>query len=510
MSIDKKIIENFEDLQLACKKLRSEGKSFSLCQGHFNVIHPGHLRFLESSKKEADVLFVALHDETLVDESVRERFYNSGERARGVASLACVDHVVIVSKKNFNKVVSYISPGIYVLGNEFKGSRCPRIQKSIDIVNRNNGKIIYSSGVIQYSNTEIFKKNVGRIRNERIDLFHKALKKQHVEVAELKNLLARFKNTRILVVGDLIVDQYCACDPLGVSSEAPVLVLKELKRRNFTGGAGIVARNISSLGAKCSYITITGKDLFGESAIKSLEKENVVVKAFLDVDRPTTLKIRYLVGVQKVLRVSRLEDKIISDELEEKIITEIDRVAEFVDGIVLSDFSYGLVTSNIIKKVKEVSEEFGIKIFADSQSSSQMGNILKFRDFFLLSPNEKEARLALADKYSGLELIGKKLLLKSNVNNVILKLGADGLIIFSLKDNDSFVATEHFPALNPYPVDVMGAGDALLSTMALSTCSGANIFEATAMASIIAAISVSKLGNVPVKIHEVEDWLNKI
>ena len=123
----------------------------------------------------------------------------------------------------------------------------------------------------------------------------------------------------ILVIGDTIIDQYVACDPLGMSAEAPVLVVREIEGKEFVGGAAIVARHVQSLGAKCTFISLVGNDEPANLVKKQLKQDNINYKFIEDKDRPTIYKIRYMVGTQKILRVSRLKDHHINQKKELEI-----------------------------------------------------------------------------------------------------------------------------------------------------------------------------------------------
>jgi sugar/nucleoside kinase (ribokinase family) len=168
-----------------------------------------------------------------------------------------------------------------------------------------------------------------------------------------------------------------------------------------------------------------------------------------------------------------------------------------------------VVTPGILKCITGLSKKYGFKIFGDSQSSSQIGNILKFQDFDLLTPTEKEARIALGDKYSGLEALGTNLIKQTKSKNVLVKLNADGFIAFHKTENKLFLKTQHFPALNPHPVDVVGAGDSLLTGTAVSMCAGADLFESSAIGAVTAAIAVGKMGNIPVTAEEIRNYFRE-
>jgi rfaE bifunctional protein kinase chain/domain len=509
MIIDNKIIKNINNLKEYVDEVKNQNKTIAICQGHFNVIHPGHLRFLEFVKKHADCVIVIIHGESKISPDVRDRFYKDKERAHGVASLGFIDRVFIVDELTIEYLLEIIKPTAYVLGEEFS-KRINEIKNQIDIVEKNNGKIIFSSGDINYTSVELLDKNIIDLKRERLLHFREALKKQNISILRLIEYIKKFNKANILVIGDTIIDQYVACDALGMSSEAPVLVVKELENKEYIGGAAIVARHVKALGANCSFISLVGDDSPAKFVEKELVKEKINSKFIIDTERPTIYKIRYMVGTQKILRVSRLKDHHINQREEEEIISYINNIADKLDGIIISDFGYGLISPNIIRNLTGISKKNNIKLFGDSQSSSQIGNIEKFKDFYLLTPTEKEARIALNDKYNGLEYIGNNLLRLTNSKNIILKLNSKGFIAFESTENKYFVKTQFFPALNPCPVDVVGAGDSLLTGLAASICIGANLMEASAIGVVVASLAVSKMGNVAINNSEVLKCLKEL
>ena len=504
MNVKEKITTHLDSRSIA--SIRKKFKRIVLCQGHFNVIHPGHLRFLEFAKSHGDYLIVAVQGNRLIEPEVRKKFYDMRERANGVASLAMVDKVILYDDHIFEDIIRSIKPYAYVLGEEFS-KKIDRVQNEVKLVEKLGGKVIFSSGDTSYSTTEFLDKDISNIRQERIALLKKAIKRQNVHPKKLLEYCNAARNKHLLIIGDSIVDQYVGCDALGMSSEAPVIVLRELEHKEYIGGAAIVARHVRSLGAKCSFISLLGRDYHGNEIQKELKKENIDAKYVIDPDRPTTFKIRYMVGTQKLIRVSRLKEYHIDQKEEEEVIRYIDGMIDHLDGIIVSDFGYGMITPGVLDYVGKIASRNKIKLFGDVQSSSQIGNVAKFRDYYCLTPTEKEARIALEDKYSGLELLGTNLLRRTNSENIVLTLGEKGFISFQGTENEKFIKTQHFPALNPNPVDVVGAGDSLLTALAVSSCAGASFMEASAIGAVVASIAVGKMGNIPVNIKEVRENL---
>jgi rfaE bifunctional protein kinase chain/domain len=156
-----------------------------------------------------------------------------------------------------------------------------------------------------------------------------------IVLRELVDRVRKAQKPKILVVGDTIVDRYVACDPLGMSNEAPVVVVKELDSKDFIGGAAIVAAHIRALGANCDFISVIGADKEGRIVKRELQDYGVVNHLFEDPSRPTTLKLRYMVENQKLFRVSRLQDSAVGNEIENQIIRRIEDLVPNIDGISL-------------------------------------------------------------------------------------------------------------------------------------------------------------------------------
>lgn len=503
---DKILTDDLLSLKDYCRTQKTQNKKIAICEGHFNVIHPGHLRFLEFSNKKADVLIVILRGQSRLPNDIREKFYDESERARGVASLGFIQRVFIFNQVELLEIIKVIEPDVYIKGKEFS-RQLDVIQEEVDLVKSLGGKMIFSSGLSDFAFPEFAVKNIEQVNNVKKDQFHQALQRQNIKIDHLIHLCHKIKSSKILVIGDTIVDQYVGCSALGMSSEAPVLVLKELESKNYIGGAAIVAKHFRGLGANCHFMSLLGEDSNAADVQKELLTDGIQTKFVFDPERPTTFKIRYMVGMNKLLRVSRLKEDHMNPEKEQELIDHIEKLYQDIDAIVVSDFGYGVITPRILEYLNQLHKKHQMRLFGDVQSSSQIGNILKLQNYYMIKPNEKEARIALNDPNKGLESLGTTLLKESNAKNVILTLAQDGIITFHKTEQNNFIQSQPFPALNQNPIDVMGAGDSMLAGMTASSCAGANIMEASAIGTIVSCLATSKMGNMPILIDEVIHYL---
>ena len=290
-----------------------------------------------------------------------------------------------------------------------------------------------------------------------------------------------------------------------MSEEAPLVVVKELKKNKFIGGAGIVALHLKKMSSNPYLISLTGRDQYHRFLVSSLNKLKINNFIITDPKRPTTLKSRYIVENQKMFRVSKLDDKEIEDEHEELIIDQLYKASKNSTAVIVSDFVYGVITEKIMDAIYKIKKKNKVLLIGDLQCSSQIGNAAKFKNFDLVCSTEKEARIAMQDNTSGIERIANQFIKTTNIRNFILKLGSDGFISYQNKKNT--IKRIHFPALEPNPIDQAGAGDTLLATVAISLSAGFDFGEASALAACASSVAVQKMGNVPISLSDLDNFI---
>ena len=319
----------------------------------------------------------------------------------------------------------------------------------------------------------------------------------------MSDLLKSFSKKKVCVIGDLIVDEYITCQPLGMSQEDPTIVVTPLDSMRFIGGAGIVAAHAAGLGAEVNFLTVAGDDDAYKFAKNELVKFSVKAEISIDASRPTTLKQRYRSQGKTLLRVSHLHQAGISLEIQKKFLINIENILRESDLLVFSDFNYGCLPQPMVELVIATAKKHNVMLAADSQSSSQMGDISRFCEMDLICPTEREARIAVQNREDGLIVLTEALRTKSSAKNVLLKLGEEGVLVHAGENkNLSNWLTDRIGALNQFPKDVSGAGDSLLITSALTMVSGGSIWEAAILGSIAAGIQVGRIGNIPLTSSE--------
>jgi bifunctional ADP-heptose synthase (sugar kinase/adenylyltransferase) len=195
------------------------------------------------------------------------------------------------------------------------------------------------------------------------------------------------------------------------------------------------------------------------------------------------------------LRVSHLRQHDIRPDIAEKIHKAVEKQMRNTDLIIFSDFNYGCLPQSLVDSITELGLQKGIPMAADSQASSQISDVSRFRGMTLLTPTEREARLALRDNNSGLVVIAEALRTKAQAQNVIVTLGAEGVLLHAKNSSDWI--TDRLPAFNSSPRDSAGAGDCLLTCTAMAFCAGVDIWQSVYLGSLAAACQVARVGNTP-------------
>ncbi|MBT7449488.1 MAG: adenylyltransferase/cytidyltransferase family protein [Rhodospirillaceae bacterium] len=467
--------------------------------GNFFALHPGHVRVLKFAAESGDTLVVGV-SATRPSNDVPP----PEERAEALRELGIVDRVVVLDD-GVETYLHDLRPDVVIKGKEFETVSNPEES----ILKKYGGRLIFASGESTYSGSDLLAHDNRASQLAPLNIPRDFLERHGLSTDQLINRVKSFSNLSVVVVGDLIVDEYVNCEPLGMSQEEPSIVVSPQSTDRFIGGAGIVAAHAASLGASVDFLSVVGDDETGELVAAWLPDYNVSAHLIIDESRPTTLKQRFRAQDRTMLRVSHLRQHEISRDHQAQIATKFESLCAKADLVIFSDFNYGCLPQPLIDQLTETAKKTATMFVADSQSSSQIGDISRYKNAQLLTPTEFEARLALRDQNSGLAKMGHDLLAATNSTNVFVKLGASGVLIVSSEPSSTEQQVDRLPAFNALPKDVSGAGDSMLTAASLALAAGASTWEAAFIGSIAAGIQTGRLGNVPISTDELKDSLIK-
>lgn len=484
--------QNLEIIKTIRKKA-GDSKRIVFVSGNFNTFHPGHLRLLRFASDCGDFLVVGINDNDANGALVEEEL-----RLEAVQSISFINYAFILHTSP-EQFISELKPMAVIKGKEHESFPNPEL----DAVKSYGGKLLFSSGEMRFSDVDLLRREMFESNLLSIVRPRDFPRRHGFTMADLRTTMDKFKGLQVTVLGDLILDEYLDCDPLGMSQEDPTLVVTPIQREKFLGGAGVVAAHARNLGADVRYFTVSGKDTSAKFAREKLHEYGVTADVFEDESRPTSLKQRYRASGKTLLRVSHLRQHDISFQLRHKVLKAVKAVLPKSDVVIFSDFNYGFLPQSLVNEIMDTCQKLKVLMVADSQSSSQVGDISRFKGMLLLTPTEREARLAVRDFDSGLVVLAEKACKKAQAKNIILTLGAEGLLVHATSDNNKML-TDRLSVFNRAPKDIAGAGDSLLATSSMAMTVGADIWLSAYLGSIAAACQVSRVGNIPLSPQDIE------
>ena len=316
----------------------------------------------------------------------------------------------------------------------------------------------------------------------------------------ISKLIENFKNIKIAVIGDLMLDEYIMGKVDRISPEAPVPVVKVTEEKFVLGGAANVINNLAALGANVYCGGLVGKDKNAEKLINAFPK-NVDCNLILKVDnRPTIVKKRVIAGHQQLLRLDWEEEFYINEDEENIIIKNLKNHIKDLNAVILSDYNKGLLTKSLSQKIINLCRENNVIVTVDPKPK----NTSNFVGASSITPNKKEAYAAVdANALENIDIVGEKLKKKYNLDTVLITRSEEGMTLYDKE-------IHNIPTYAKEVYDVTGAGDTVISVFTLAKAAGATWEEAAKIANAAGGIVVGKIGTSTVSEKELISTYNSI
>jgi D-beta-D-heptose 7-phosphate kinase/D-beta-D-heptose 1-phosphate adenosyltransferase len=313
------------------------------------------------------------------------------------------------------------------------------------------------------------------------------------------------QNKKVLVVGDLMIDQYIWGDVSRMSPEAPVPVVGVNQETLRLGGAANVANKILSLGGKVEVCGLVGDDQMGRWLVQDLKKRDIGARGIiLSQDRPTTVKTRVIAHSQQVVRVDREVTNLLSRDEERTISGSIRSFLNDCGAMVISDYAKGTITPTLIREIVNMADEVKMPVAVDPK----VKHFATYRGVTVLTPNLLEAAAGsgiIIDSMDALIESGREIIRKLDCKFLIITRGDQGMTLF--KGGDEWV---HIPAIGREVYDVTGAGDTVVATLALGLASGLDMEDSAWLANIAAGVVISEVGTVPITLDQMKDRVREL
>ena len=316
------------------------------------------------------------------------------------------------------------------------------------------------------------------------------------------DIISRFHDSKVLVVGDIMVDQFIWGKVSRISPEAPVPVVKVTAESLLLGGCANVLNNVFSMGGRVAISGIVGSDNMGSWLIDKLREMNIDTAGIIvERERPTIVKTRVVAHSQQVVRFDREDKSPVARDSLQRIIKYIESMKDDLGAIIISDYNKGVFSEELIRGIREITSRSGIILCIDPKQS----DFSIYRGCDLITPNHQEMGRALGMEFENSDDItkgGRTLIREYDFGAVLVTRGEEGMSLF---ENDGVVT--HIPTVAREVFDVTGAGDTVIGVFALCVAAGATLKEASVLSNHAAGIAVGKVGTAPVYQDELEKAL---
>jgi len=484
-------IFSIEALASKATESKKNKQKIILCHGTFDLMHGGHIKYLQKAKSKGDLLFVTVTADEYVNKGPGRPVFNDSLRAENLAALACVDFVGINYELTAVNMLKKICPDLYVKGSEYQKPEedvTGNIQKEIDAVREGGGDIFYTNEITFSSSSLI---------NDHFDVFAPETKaflsefKQKYSDKEIQDQIGSLSDLNVLVIGDIIIDQYHYVSPLGQTGKGNVLAVQYESEEQFAGGSIAVANHTAQFVNNVTLLSALGDRDSHEDYIRSKLEKNITPFFTYFKDAPTLTKRRFVDSdLTKLFEVYFYQDEPTFKD-DGKFVEKWlhDHLTEF-DLVLVADFGNGFISPNMREIICSKAKFLAINTQINSGNRGYHV-ITNYKKANYISLNEPEIRLATHNRHDSLEHVAAEITKKLGVKQCAVTRGTKGVVMLD-SDKKSFYRV---PALSSRVVDRIGAGDAFLSLSSICLAGGLDSQIANFVGSVAAAMDVQIVCN---------------
>lgn len=318
----------------------------------------------------------------------------------------------------------------------------------------------------------------------------------------LTEITESFGRAKVLILGDIMLDEYMYGSVDRISPEAPVPVVDVSSSKILLGGAANVAANICSLGGEALLIGTVGEDEAAVKISQLLKSKNISDDLLItDLTRRSTIKTRIIAHSQQIVRADREDRHEVNPEVEKQILKRFLSIADDIQAVIISDYGKGVITLSLLEKIMTVCLDRGIFVAVDPKET----HFNNYKRVSVITPNHHEAGFAYGRRIQSendLLEVGNGLLNRLELKSILITRGADGMSLFT-QDN----APRHIPTFARKVYDVTGAGDTVIASFVVATCAGADAIEAAVISNTGAGITVGEIGTTTVTVEQLRSEL---
>ncbi|MBV9576447.1 MAG: hypothetical protein JO149_07460, partial [Gammaproteobacteria bacterium] len=443
------------------------------------------------AKTFGEILVVTITADQFVNKGPGKPYFSEYLRAEALASLSCVDLVVINNHSTAIEAIKVIRPDFYVKGDEYQeveNDITGKISEEEAAVKSVGGQLTFTKDIV-FSSSTLLNRFFSPFSQEVLSYLDQFRKKYHIN--DILKYFGGCKDQKVLLIGEAIIDIYHYGEAIGKSGKEPILVTKYHREEIYIGGVLAIANHLSNFCSEVTCVTMLGEKGEYESFIRENIKKNVNVIFHYKKESPTIVKRRYIeeYSSQKLFEIYEIDDCYFNDEQQQFFKESIEEQLEKHDVVIVADYGHGLLNDVSIKKIEEKAEFLAVNTQANA-SNHGFNCISKYNKADYVCIANRELQLNFRQKHiSTIDQI-KRLMQEHDYKNVVVTNGVSGS--FSCKqDNEMYIT----PAFATSTKDRVGAGDAVLAVTSLFVAQGAPADITGFIGNVVGSEAVNIMGN---------------
>lgn len=488
------------------KKLRSDikkdNKKIILCHGVFDLVHPGHILHFEEAKMLGDVLVVSVTASKFVRKGPGRPYFDDSLRLKFLATIETIDYVILSENYTVDDIVKAVEPDLYVKGKEYEKAEddiTGKISEEVDLIRAHGGDVYFTSGQV-FSSTKLINHALPALSDEIKEYINDF--RQRYTFHDIKNYIDSNLDLKILVVGDVIIDEYVFCNVQGLMSKDMGYSARHMNSEQYLGGSLAIARHIAGFSNHVTLSSIIGNEKDIHSRLLNELSCQMRVNLEVNDSMNTIVKKRYITENQKreefhkIFSINNLPtDMLIKGQSKEAFKNKLREQAGNYDVVILCDFGHGLIDYEVMDILQNKAKFLALNCQTNS-SNYGMNLITKYKRADIFALDQKELKLTIAD-YTKTEDESLIKLSEHFNSQGWLTRGAAGATAIT-KDGQLLPC----PAFTLKVKDTIGAGDAFFALASICVATGAPVEVGTFIGNIAGALAANIIGN--------KDAVNKV
>ena len=480
-----------EELARVVADLQRQGKTVVQCHGVFDLMHIGHIRHFESAKKLGDVLIVTVTPDRYVNKGPNRPVFTETHRAWAIGALACVDFVAINQWPMATDTIRLLRPNIFAKGSEYRDAtkdRTGAISAEEHVVEEIGGRIAFTDDVV-FSSSTLLNRHFS-VFPEQTEQFLEKFSAKYSS-GEIIRWIEAARQTRVLVLGEAIIDEYYYCETIGKAGKEPVLVARHMSTERFPGGIVAVANHASAISERVTMMTCLGRIDSQEEFVAHQTKPKVEKIFHYLENAPTIVKRRFVESypLQKLFEVYVMADMDRHSAQSAAICGRLQEILPDFDAVIVADYGHGMITPEVAETLCKHARFLAVNTQVNAGNHGY-NTVSKYARASFISVSEREIRLEARRPRGDLREIVTEISDRMSCERIVITRGEQGCLCFSREEGFCEI-----PAFTGRVVDRVGAGDAVLSVTALLASGKTPMDILGFIGSCVGAMAVAVVGN---------------